>query len=66
LANPDRLCSKHDIIRQVWGEEFMSEIDDSRVEKLVSRLRRKVEPVPGRPQYIRTVRGRGYRFVPGA
>lgn len=64
-ANPGRLCSKEDIIRQVWGEEFMGEDDDSRVEKLVSRLRRKVEPVPGRPQFIRTVRGRGYRYVPG-
>lgn len=62
--HPGRLCSKDDIIRKVWGEESMAEIDDSRVEKLVSRLRRKVEPMPGRPQYIRTVRGRGYRFVP--
>lgn len=63
-ANPSRLCSKEEIIRQVWGEEFMGEDDDSRVEKLVSRLRRKVEPVPSRPQYLRTVRGRGYRYVP--
>jgi hypothetical protein len=63
-ANPGRLCSKEEIIRHVWGEEFMGEIDDSRVEKLVSRLRRKVESMPNRPQYIRTVRGRGYRFVP--
>ena len=46
------------------SEEVMGEADDSRVEKLISRLRRKVEPLPGRPQYIRTVRGHGYRFVP--
>lgn len=64
FSNPGRLCSKEEIIRHVWGEEFMGEIDDSRVEKLVSRLRRKVEPMPNRPQSIRTVRGRGYRFVP--
>ena len=63
-ASPGQLCSKQDIIRQVWGEEFMGEVDDSRVEKLVSRLRRKIEPMPGRPQHIRTVRGRGYRYVP--
>ena len=62
-ANAGRLCSKDDIIRHVWGDEFMGEIDDSRVEKLISRLRRKIEPMPGRPQYVRTVRGRGYRFV---
>ncbi|MCE7938964.1 hypothetical protein DCC79_00675 [bacterium] len=59
-----RLCSKEEIIRQVWGEEFMGGDDDSRVEKLISRLRRKIEPVPNRPQYLRTVRGRGYRYVP--
>jgi hypothetical protein len=63
-ANAGRLCSKEEIIQQVWGTEFVGQIDDSRVEKLVSRLRRKIEPVPGRPQYVRTVRGRGYRFVP--
>jgi hypothetical protein len=63
-GQPGRLCSKGEIIRHVWGDEFADEVDDSRVEKLISRLRRKIEPVPGRPQYIRTVRGRGYRFVP--
>jgi hypothetical protein len=62
--SPGRLCSKDEIIRHVWGDEFLGEVDASRVEKLVSRLRRKIEAVPGRPQYIRTVRGRGYRFVP--
>ncbi|MFQ5460178.1 MAG: winged helix-turn-helix domain-containing protein, partial [Anaerolineae bacterium] len=59
-ASPGRLRTKAEIVREVWGEELA---DDSRVEKLISRLRRKVEPVPGRPQYIRTVRGRGYRLV---
>lgn len=62
--HPGRLCSKAEIIRQVWGEDADEEVDDSRVEKLVSRLRRKVEAIPGRPQLVRTVRGRGYRYVP--
>lgn len=61
--SPGRLCSKEEIIRHVWGAEIESEVDDSRVEKLISRLRRKIEPAPNRPQYIRTVRGRGYRLV---
>ena len=62
--SPGRLCSKDEIIRHVWGDEFLGQIDASRVEKLVSRLRRKNETVPSRPQFVRTVRGRGYRFVP--
>lgn len=64
--SPNRLCSKEDIIQQLWGAEAADTIDDARVEKLVSRLRRKIEVAPGRPQYVRTVRGRGYRFVPRA
>jgi hypothetical protein len=61
---PGRLCSKEEIIARVWGDGMSDEVDDSRVEKLISRLRRKIEAIPNRPQHIRTVRGRGYRFVP--
>lgn len=63
-SQPRRLHTKEEIIRAVWGAEFVGHIDDSRVEKLVSRLRHKIEPVTGRPQFIRTVRGRGYRYMP--
>ncbi len=63
-SQPGRLYSKDDLIRSVWGLESFDRVDHSRVEKLVSRLRHKIEPVSGRPQYLRTVRGRGYRYVP--
>jgi len=39
---------------------------DRSVDIRIARLRRKVEPDPDRPQIPRTVRGVGYRFVPGA
>ena len=66
---PGRLCAKEDIVRQVWGVEqrqegALADVEAARVEKLVSRLRGKIEPVPGRPQFLRTVRGRGYRYMP--
>ncbi len=68
-GQPGRLCSKETIVRHVWGAEHRQDgaveaVEESRVEKLVSRLRHKIEPVPGRPQLLRTVRGRGYRYVP--
>lgn len=63
-SNLGKLVSKQDIIQHVWGTEFLGDVDESRVEKLVSRLRRKIEKSANRPQYVRTVRGRGYRFVP--
>ena len=33
------------------------------LQTLISRLRRKIEPDRGRPRYIVTVRGEGYKFV---
>jgi len=47
----------------VWGEEYIEEVDDARIEKLVSRLRQKIEAEPSNPRYLVTVRGRGYKLV---
>ena len=48
----------------VWGEGYLDEIDDARVEKLVSRLRSKIEHDPERPTIVVTVRGVGYKAGP--
>jgi len=47
----------------VWGEGYLDEIDDARVEKLVSRLRSKIEQDPAAPRYLITQRGRGYKLL---
>jgi len=47
----------------VWGEEYIEEVDDARIAKLVSRLRHRIEPDPSNPRFIQTVRGRGYKFT---
>lgn len=65
FQNPDKLIDKYQIVTQVWGEEYIDEVDDARIEKLVSRLRQKIEKDPGSPHFLMTVRGRGYKFVPG-
>jgi DNA-binding response OmpR family regulator len=39
-----------------------AEVYDRTVDVQVLRLRRKIEPDPARPQYIRTERGAGYVF----
>lgn len=59
----DKLTDKYLIVTRVWGEEYLDEVDDARVEKLISRLRMKVEPDPGNPRFLVTVRGRGYKLV---
>lgn len=57
-----QIVSKYDVVEAVWGEEYIDEVDDARIEKLVSRLRNKIEPDPRNPHYVVTVRGRGYRM----
>jgi hypothetical protein len=59
----DRVCDKYSIVENVWGQQFIDEVDDARIEKLVSRLRAKIEPDPSKPRYLLSVRGRGYKLV---
>jgi hypothetical protein len=62
-GNLDRICDKYKIVESVWGENYIDEVDDARIEKLVSRLREKLESKPGEPKYLQTIRGRGYKLV---
>jgi DNA-binding winged helix-turn-helix (wHTH) protein len=59
----DQICDKYEIVEAVWGQDYIDEVDDARIEKLISRLRKKIEPEPSEPKYLQTVRGRGYRLV---
>jgi DNA-binding winged helix-turn-helix (wHTH) protein len=59
----DKICDKYQIVEAVWGQEYLGEVDDARIEKLISRLRSKLEPDPSQPRYLLTVRGRGYKLV---
>lgn len=61
-GNLDKICDKYSIVESVWGEDYIEEVDDARIEKLISRLRQKIEPNPSEPQYLLTIRGRGYRL----
>lgn len=60
-----KICTKYEVVEAVWGEEYIDEVDDARIEKLVSRLRQKVEPDTANPRYLQTIRGRGYKLIEG-
>jgi len=62
-GNLEKICDKYKIVESVWGEDYIDEVDDARIEKLVSRLRHKIEPNPDEPRYLITVRGRGYKLA---
>jgi hypothetical protein len=59
----DKLCDKYLIVESVWGQEYIDRVDDARIEKLISRLRSKIEPESTEPRYLVTVRGRGYKLL---
>lgn len=58
--NQGKILTKQQIYEEVWGELYV--YDDSNIMAIVSRLRKKIEPDPGVPLYIQTVKGIGYRF----
>lgn len=55
-----KIFTKQRIYELVWGEEYC--YDDSNIMAIISRLRRKLEKDPGKPEYIQTIKGVGYRF----
>jgi DNA-binding response OmpR family regulator/GTP-binding protein EngB required for normal cell division len=61
----DKITDKYQIVETVWGVDYIEQVDDARIEKLVSRLRAKIEPDPGNPRYLLTMRGRGYKLAGG-
>ncbi len=63
FQNPDKIVDKYQIVTNVWGESYIDEVDDARIEKLVSRLRQKIEEDPSAPHFLTTVRGRGYKLA---
>lgn len=62
-GNLDKICDKYKVVEAVWGESYIDQVDDARIEKLVSRLRQKIETDSSNPRYVITVRGRGYKLA---
>ena len=63
--NVDKIVDRYQLVTEVWGEEYLDEVEDARIEKLISRLRQKIEPDPSNPRFLMTVRSRGYRLQLG-
>jgi two-component system KDP operon response regulator KdpE len=62
LRNPGKLVSQRQLLADVWGPAYTKETHYLRL--YLARLRRKLEPDPGRPRYLLTEPGMGYRFAP--
>jgi DNA-binding response OmpR family regulator len=57
-----RVVSRHELLREIWG--FPDAPTTRSVDHAIARLRKKIEPDPGRPRYIHTVFGDGYTITP--
>ena len=59
-VNPGVVLSRERIIEKVWGYDFYG--DERIVDVHIGNIRQKLEPEPGKPRHLITVRGVGYKF----
>ena len=56
-----RVCTRRLIVEEGLGGKYLgNKHEASRINTTIGRLRKKIEPDPDHPCYIRTVRGKGY------
>ena len=60
MRNPGRVLSRQEIMKKVWETDYLG--DTRTLSVHVRWLRQKIEDDPNHPQFLRTVRGVGYRF----
>jgi two-component system, OmpR family, KDP operon response regulator KdpE len=64
IAHPDKVLTDRMLLQRVWGPEYGDEAHYLHV--YVARLRKKIEPDPQNPRFLRTEPGVGYRLVSDA
>jgi len=60
-SNPNRTYSRQDLLDYLWGKG--NKLGNGNIDVHIHRLRQKIEPDPGKPIYLHTVWGVGYRFA---
>lgn len=59
-ARPNRIYSRDDLLKEIWGKDYAGEART--VDVHIRRLREKIEADPGEPKYVHTKWGAGYYF----
>lgn len=60
VKHPGRVWERSQLIEKLWGDDFFGE--ERVIDTHIARLRKKVEPAGGKPKFIQTVVGVGYKF----
>lgn len=59
MENPEITLSRTNILENLWDVDG-NFVDDNSLSVYIKRLREKIEDNPSKPEYIKTIRGRGY------
>ncbi len=62
VYNPNKVYSREDLLKEVWGYETPNPGDVRTVDVHIRRLREKIEENPSEPRYVHTKWGVGYYF----
>jgi len=62
MTHPDRVYSRGQLLDEVWGDHVF--VDDRTVDVHIRQIRQALQP-SGHGEMIETLRGLGYRFLPG-
>ncbi len=60
VLNPNRVYSRENLLKLVWGEDYPGDVRT--VDVHIRRLREKIEPDPSEPKYVHTKWGVGYYY----
>ncbi|MDP7289440.1 MAG: winged helix-turn-helix domain-containing protein, partial [Phycisphaerae bacterium] len=60
VSRADRALTRDEILHRVWGYDVF--VTARSIDRCVNTLRKKIEPDPKRPTFIKTIREIGYRF----
>ncbi len=62
INHPNEVINRFDLLQKVWGYDIIP--TTRTVDNHILSLRKKLETNPSKPEYIITVRGVGYKFLP--
>ena len=60
INHEGQIVSRKELLENVW--DISSEVETRTVDNFIMHLRKYFEPEPSKPQYIKSIRGKGYQF----
>lgn len=63
-SHPGQVFTREQIFNYLWEDEYLT--DPGTITVFIRKIRSKIEEDPSKPQFVRTVWGVGYKFVPVA